>query len=186
MQNPLHVDFSGHTIYETPPNSQGSTLLVWLRLYEEYGQGNLRKFFRAGLESMEFRRSMIGDPEMFQLDQSYFSREMGRNKNTVSGISNYREKEDGDTTYFTVANSEGDIISMIQSNYMGFGSLVIPSGTGFIMQNRGSYFSGTSKENISYTCCMHWNERWPASLFSWDHGRGCAASDSCSLDKKYC
>lgn len=141
MQNPLHVDFSGHTIYETPPNSQGSTLLVWLRLYEEYGGGNLRKFFKAGLESMEFRRSMIGDPEMLQLDQSYFQREPGRNKNTVSGISNYREKEDGDTTYFTVANSEGDIISMIQSNYMGFGSLIIPSGTGFIMQNRGSYFS---------------------------------------------
>ena len=47
----------------------------------------------------------------------------------------------GDTTYLTVVDSEGNMVSLIQSNYLAFGSGVVADGTGFVLQNRGGLFS---------------------------------------------
>jgi gamma-glutamyltranspeptidase/glutathione hydrolase len=51
------------------------------------------------------------------------------------------ELEDGDTIYLTVADKDGNMVSLIQSNYMGMGSGIIPRGCGFVLQNRGNLFT---------------------------------------------
>ncbi|MGP6240217.1 gamma-glutamyltransferase family protein [Cuniculiplasma sp. SKW4] len=139
IQEPMKLNYGDCTIYETPPNSQGSTVLAWLKLYQDSGANDLTEFYRSGLEAMEFRRNFIGDPERYSLDNDTIISGKWRRKDERVG--SFREKDDGDTTYFTVGDKNGEIISMIQSNYLGFGSLVMPTGTGFTLQNRGSYFS---------------------------------------------
>ncbi|HBE26730.1 MAG TPA: gamma-glutamyltransferase, partial [Ktedonobacter sp.] len=47
----------------------------------------------------------------------------------------------GDTVYLCAADKEGNVVSLIQSNYMGFGSGVVVDDTGIVLQNRGAYFS---------------------------------------------
>ena len=49
--------------------------------------------------------------------------------------------EDGDTIYLTVADNEGNMVSLIQSNYRGMGSGMVPEGLGFMLQDRGELFS---------------------------------------------
>ena len=141
-QKPMSMDYRDFKVYETPPNSQGSTVLAWLKLYEESGGDSAEEFFRAGLGSMEFRRKFIGDPERIKIDEGMIRNGIWRRLSSDrSPVFPYKEKSDGDTTYFTIGDIEGNMISMIQSNYMGFGSLVMPTGTGFTLQNRGAYFS---------------------------------------------
>lgn len=142
IQEPMKLQYGDCTIYETPPNSQGSTVLAWLKLYQDSGANDLTEFYRTGLEAMEYRRNFIGDPERINLENDIITNGRWRAKDrNGAGVRSFQEKDDGDTTYFTVGDMDGDIISMIQSNYLGFGSLVMPTGTGFTLQNRGSYFS---------------------------------------------
>ncbi len=144
---PLFTDFMGTRVYETSPNSQGAAALVWLNILEEISNGGKNvlpeDMIRAGLISYEERARWITDPETLKMPSRIISREyaaelLSRNPETDRGRQN---RDGGDTTYFTVADSDGNAISMIQSNYMGFGSGIVPDGTGFVMQNRGCYFT---------------------------------------------
>ncbi len=143
IQEPMSLQYEDVTVYETPPNSQGSTVLAWLDLYSNSEKKGIREFYKAGMEAMEYRRNFIGDPERENIDNGIVKngnwRKIGRTNN--GEVIGYKEKDDGDTTYFTIGDQNGQMISMIQSNYMGFGSLVMPTGMGFTLQNRGSYFS---------------------------------------------
>jgi gamma-glutamyltranspeptidase/glutathione hydrolase len=58
--------------------------------------------------------------------------------------------KDGDTIYLTVADKEGNMVSLIQSNYRGFGSGMLPDGLGFMLQDRGELYSLKEGENNTY------------------------------------
>lgn len=59
--------------------------------------------------------------------------------------------KDGDTIYMTVADGEGNMISLIQSNYRGFGSGMVPDGLGFMLQDRGQLFTLEEGQANTYT-----------------------------------
>ncbi len=147
---PMSTEYHEHTIYETSPNSQGSTLLLWLNLLnliEESGNNdrldNFSQDLLAGIIAYRQRKE-ITDPDFHKLPEYFltrgFSEKILKENNNMVEKDTYKHSQ-GDTTYFCIADSDGNSISMIQSNYLGFGSGVSPEGTGFILQNRGSYFT---------------------------------------------
>ena len=145
--NPLSTDFAGTRIYETSPNSQGATVLLWLNILKEMREDpdriSMEDIVKSGLIAYGERAKWITDPAFRAIPSDFLSQsfarsvlERGSHRSSGNAVS-----DRGDTTYFTVADADGNAVSMIQSNYMGFGSGIVPDGTGFVMQNRGAYFT---------------------------------------------
>jgi gamma-glutamyltranspeptidase/glutathione hydrolase len=146
-----NTEINGKKIYETGPNSQGYTALLWLNLLEAGAKDptaiqkeSLSSVIAAGMAAYSQRDKYITDPKFHPLPDGFTSKQFAQKlleqgeKNRITGR---QGKDDGDTTYMCISDSEGNSFSWIQSNYMGFGSGVMPAGTGFVLQNRGSYFS---------------------------------------------
>lgn len=150
--DPLKTTYGGVDVYETYPNSQGATINLWLNLLElnrsevlsQSDGKSLPLMLETGLKAYRARASYITDPKYHDLPPGFstmkFSEDLMNLPETEWGVP-AGGKDMGDTTYFCLTDNEGNSASVIQSNFMGFGSGVSPAGTGFIMQNRGSYFS---------------------------------------------
>lgn len=178
---PLQAEYHGIRVYETSPNSQGAAAIIWLNILEAMsseGSPGLSPYdvMRSGLSAYSERSRWITDPEYLSIPDSVLSKEhaadlMGQE---ITTDKNAGLKDRGDTTYFTVADSEGNAVSFIQSNYMGFGSGIVPDGTGFVMQNRGCYFTLDEKHHNSlkpgkrtfHTLCASMGEKDGDLLFS--------------------
>jgi len=152
VEEPLSTEFLGHTLFETAPNSQGATVLLWANMIEEFylekgRMPDVVELINLGILSYEERDLSIADPLFHPLPKEFTTKDFARRilKMEPKHSSSGKGTGGGDTTYFAVADSEGQSVSMIQSNYMGFGSGIMPKDTGFVLQNRGSYF--TLKEN---------------------------------------
>ncbi len=156
-QEPLRTDFEDHTVFETGPNSQAATAILWLNLIKasgknlDYYRKNPSEMIKLGFAAYSVRDREITDPDFHKIPDSFFSMEFARDLLSRDwGFSEERRSNDGgDTTYFCLADAEGNSLSVIQSNYMGYGSGVMPKGTGFVLQNRGSYFSLDEKHHNS-------------------------------------
>jgi gamma-glutamyltranspeptidase len=162
-QTPVKTDYHGLEIYETAPNSQGPTVLLWLNMLEEYDLSNRyqldsQELFKVLVDTCilayEERVKHIGDPAYLELDPKFLTKEfahelLGARNDHLPRLGQSGIKIQGDTTYFAVGNSEGDCASIIQSNYMGFGSGLVPEGTGIVLNNRGCYFILDEKHHNS-------------------------------------
>ncbi len=144
FQEPVKTEYRGFTVYETAPNSQAATVILWLNILSSMDrEPELKDVLLAGHAAYSQRDRYIADPESHPLPAFFTSREfasdLARDLPHSSGgrISENR----GDTTYFSITDAEGNSISMIQSNYLGFGSGIVPRGTGISFHNRGSYFT---------------------------------------------
>jgi gamma-glutamyltranspeptidase len=153
VERPLSIDYRGIKIYETSPNSQAATVLLWLNMLERFDLRGMK------LNSEQFREVMfdtcvrayaergksIGDPKFLQLFPKFTSKEFASEVLEISPpnakADHGYQSIDGDTTYFAVGDKDGNCVSVIQSNYMGFGSGLVPRGTGIVLHNRGCYFS---------------------------------------------
>jgi gamma-glutamyltranspeptidase len=153
VEKPLSTDYRGVRIYETSPNSQGVTLLLWLNMLESYDLAKMgfasEKFTEILVETCvkayAERAKLIGDPLFSPLPSEFtskkFAQDVLNSEKLDSVITPTSTHQQGDTTYFALADAEGNSMSVIQSNYMGFGSGLVPRGTGIVLQNRGCYFS---------------------------------------------
>lgn len=145
FREPLKTEYEGYNVYETAPNSQGATVILWLNMLAIKGENpKLHDIIETGLLAYSQRDKYITDPAFNPLPENFLKKEFARDfyKNSKEPMTGSKVLEDkGDTTYFSITDAEGNSISVIQSNYMGFGSGIVPKGTGFVMQNRGSYFS---------------------------------------------
>jgi gamma-glutamyltranspeptidase/glutathione hydrolase len=155
---PLSTDYRGVTVYELPPNGQGIAALQMLNILERYDLAAM------GRNSTEFWHTMVEAKKIVYEDRARFYADPAFAEVPVSGLlsRDYAKKRAalidpkraaarydagqpalnrGDTTYLVTADSEGNMVSLIQSNYWGFGSGHAVEGWGFGMQNRGALFN---------------------------------------------
>jgi len=140
---PLKLDYRGTTVYEMPPNTMGATSLLILKLLSssrlsEVGplsRERIKTTVEAALVAYARRDEMLGDPRFGRIDIDRFLDVRPR-----SGVLQARMRK-GDTTAFSVADSEGNLVSGIQSLYHHFGSRVFVPECGIFLNNRGAGFS---------------------------------------------
>ena len=155
---PVSTNYRGIEVWELPPNSQGIAALQILNLLEpydlkQYGFGSpehVHLFVEAKKLSFADRAALYADPDFYktpveQLVSKAYAKERGKAisleraaKGVEPGV--IPELNQGDTIYLTVADADGMMVSLIQSNYRGMGSGMAPPGLGFILQDRGEMF----------------------------------------------
>lgn len=157
--DPVSVNYRGYDVWEIPPNAQGMSVLQILNILEgydlaSYGFGSpehIHYFTEAKKLAYADMREYYGDPEFSDLpidtllSKSYAdARRQLIRKDWVQDFGPGLE-DDNHTIYLTVADDEGNMVSLIQSNSWLFGSLITPPELGFALQNRGTGF--TLEEN---------------------------------------
>jgi gamma-glutamyltranspeptidase / glutathione hydrolase len=145
---PLSVGYRGHEVWELPPNGQGIAALQALGILDGFdagGEGDLHRQIEAVKLGFADAHAYVGDPALVVhpphlLDLDYLAERRARIGERAA------EHPPGDpsrggTVYLCTADADGRMVSLIQSNYMGFGSHVVVPGTGFSLQNRGAGFA---------------------------------------------
>lgn len=154
---PISTRYRGYDVWEIPPNGQGLSVLQMLNLLEGYdlksmGWGStaaMHAFVEAKKLAFEDRARHFGDPAFSRipvrelLDKKYAERRRALISNERAAA-RYDAGDVGlkqsDTVYLTVADAAGQVVSLIQSNYRGMGSGMVPDGLGFGFQDRGEAF----------------------------------------------
>ena len=153
---PVSTNYRGFDVWELPPNGQGIAALQILNLLEGYdirsmGFGSadyIHHFVEAKKIAFADRAKYYSDMDFNEIPVEYLiSKEYAdirrkdiNSENSASTVSP-GNIENGDTIYLTTADSEGNMVSLIQSNYRGMGSGMVPEGLGFMLQDRGELFS---------------------------------------------
>lgn len=159
---PVSTTYRGWTVYELPPNGQGIAALEMLNIMErfplkEWGH-NSAKTLHAMIEAKKLAYAdmlrYVGDPRFSKIPVAEMaSKELAEKragliddrkaacKVVPAELKGLAGAPGADTIYMSAVDAEGNIVSLIQSNYQGFGSGVVPPGTGFMLQNRGALFT---------------------------------------------
>ncbi len=153
---PISINYRGYDVWELPPNGQGTAALQILNIMEGYnvkemGFGSIEYihlFTEAKKLAFEDRAKYYADPEFNKLPiEQLISKEYASerrkliNPNRAARSYDAGELEQGNTIYMTVADKFGNMVSLIQSNYRGMGSGMVPPKLGFMLQDRGELFS---------------------------------------------
>lgn len=154
--DPISINYRGYDVWELPPNGQGTAALQILNILKNYDIGSMgfgspeymHTFIEAKKLAFEDRAKFYTDPDFSdipikQLISNEYAQERMKLINPDKAARNYPagELEQGNTIYLTVSDKEGNMVSLIQSNYRGMGSGMTPDGLGFILQDRGELFS---------------------------------------------
>ncbi|MEN2281416.1 gamma-glutamyltransferase [Algoriphagus sp. SE2] len=155
---PISTNYRGYDIWELPPNGQGTAALQMLNILEGYdiasmGFGSteyLHLLTEAKKLAYEDRAKFYADPEFNKIPlEQLLSKEYAAERRALidpnQAADSYPagdlEIELGNTTYLTVADKDGNMVSLIQSIYSEFASGMVPDGLGFVLQNRGQMFN---------------------------------------------
>jgi gamma-glutamyltranspeptidase / glutathione hydrolase len=156
---PISTTYRDWTVYELPPNGEGLAALLMLNMMEtfplgqkDYGFGST-KALHAMIEAKKLAYAdlvkYIGDPRGQTLPvATLLSKERAAERAKLidpdhanCDVATGTLPGAGDTTYLTVVDHDGNMVSLIQSNYSEFGSGIVAQGTGFALQNRGGLFN---------------------------------------------
>jgi gamma-glutamyltranspeptidase/glutathione hydrolase len=161
VREPIATTYRGHTVYQTSPPSQGFLLLEMLNLVEGFDLGSLghnspeaiHLLVEAKKIAYHDRNRLAGDPRVVDwpldelISKEYASRrrrEISPNRVVGAPLSLQTVDGDGNTTYFCVADGDGNCVSWIHSLSNAFGSGIVAAGTGVLFNNRaGRGFSLT-------------------------------------------
>jgi gamma-glutamyltranspeptidase / glutathione hydrolase len=165
---PVSTTYRGYRIWELPPNGQGITVLQMLNILENfdfskitYGSAeHVHLFTEAKRLAYEDRAKFYADPDFAKIPvNELISKNYGiiraKEINLQKASPRFTAGDDkalrtGETIYLTVADSAGNMVSLIQSNCSVFGSGILPDSLGFFLQNRGFMFSLQNGQNNSY------------------------------------
>lgn len=155
-EKPISVTYRGYRVYECPPNGQGLAALIALNLLEGFDLSKLDALsldrLHLEIESMRLAfadaRWHVSDPQFSNIPTAQLlSKEYANERRKLidprrAAIDQKRGTpvSSSDTVYFSVADRFGNACSFINSNYMGFGTGIVPKGWGFTLQNRGHNF----------------------------------------------
>jgi gamma-glutamyltranspeptidase / glutathione hydrolase len=155
---PVSVDFRGFAVHQIPPNGQGLALLQMLRILEPFdlramGHNSadyLHHLIEAKKIAYEDRARYYADPDFAEIPvAALLSDAYTEHRRSLLDPGRARTQVDhgdpragrGGTIYLAVGDSAGNLVSLIQSNYAGFGSGLVPDGLGFGLQDRGAGFT---------------------------------------------
>ena len=155
---PLSTNYRGYDVWELPPNGQGIATLEMLNILEGYNLNAMGHNSADYLHHLaEAKKIAFADAAKFYADPAFndlpvaelISKEYGNERRKLLDPMKALKDvppgnprlQNGDTIYLTVADKDHNMVSLIQSNYMGFGSGLVPDGLGFGLQNRGALFT---------------------------------------------
>lgn len=155
---PLSVNYKGYDVWELPPNGQGIAALQMLNMLKHFDLKSM------GHNSAQYLHTLVEVKKIVYEDRAAFYSDLKFSKIPIEQLltDEYAKErmkqfnpkranrkiphgdlilENGDTIYLTVVDKDRNAISLIQSNYGGFGSGNVPDGVGFGIQNRGALFN---------------------------------------------
>jgi gamma-glutamyltranspeptidase/glutathione hydrolase len=162
---PVSSNYRGYDVWELPPNGQGIATLQILNILENFdiksmGFGSadyIHVFTEAKKLAFEDRAKYYADPKFASIPiEQLISKEYAKERaklidmNRSAKAYDAGELEQGNTIYMTIADKDGNMVSLIQSNYRGMGSGMVPTDLGFILQDRGELFSLEKGHNNVY------------------------------------
>jgi gamma-glutamyltranspeptidase/glutathione hydrolase len=148
---PLSINYKGYDVCELPPNGQGITALMALNIlknnsYQYENPSTFHKQIEAIKIAFSDTMKYVTDPKFMKMNPDFLlSDEYAKlRRDEITDQAKVYEPIDykkSGTVYLATADSMGNMVSYIQSNYMGFGSGIVIEDTGISMQNRGHTFS---------------------------------------------
>ncbi|MGO9201144.1 MAG: gamma-glutamyltransferase [Limisphaerales bacterium] len=154
---PISTLYHGWTVWELPPNGQGIAALIMLNLMESFPLAQFGPGSANSLHVMvEAKKLAYADLLRYVCDPKFnrvpvaglLSKAYARDRAKLIDLDKANAQPEAgqppggaDTTYLCVVDSDGNMVSYIQSNYNSFGSGLVPGGAGFALQNRGGLFS---------------------------------------------
>jgi len=154
--DPVSTNYRGYDVWELPPNGQGVAALQILNILENFdlkeiglfSSEYIHLFTEAKKLAFADRAKHYADPAFSeipikQLISKDYAKERAAliDKDKAALVDESGIPSGGDTIYLTAADKFGNMVSLIQSNYRGMGSGMVPPGLGFMLQDRGELFS---------------------------------------------
>ena len=155
--DPVSTNYRGYDVWELPPNGQGIAALQILNIMELFDISSMdhdsaeyvHLFTEVKKLVFEDRAKYYADSEFNKIPvTTLISKDYAQKRSGLLNLDRAANTypagkllEEGDTIYLTTADKEGNMVSLIQSNYRGMGSGMTPDGLGFVLQDRGEMFS---------------------------------------------
>ncbi|GAB3781148.1 gamma-glutamyltransferase [Spirosoma horti] len=156
--DPISINYRGYDVHELPPNGQGIAVLQMLNIVEGYdlksmGHNSadyLHLLVEAKKLAFEDRAKYYADPDFAKPSINWLlTKDYAATRRKLIDLNKASSRLDagdpalraGDTVYLTVADDQGNMVSLIQSNMLEFGSGMVPDGLGFVFHNRGTSFN---------------------------------------------